>query len=626
MKQSFKTLLVLGLLIGLFFLVSQQVSNQGTQSEMNFSEFIVKAVPPMYEGSTAPPLTQVKTINVRGEVIEGELVDGTKFKTLGDIKDYQKDLIERGIVIKYESQEAGIWVSILTGWLPMLFFVLLFFFFIRQAQSGGGRLFQFGKSKHRVLGESSQKVTFADIAGIEEAKDELGEIIDFLKDPKKFTRLGGRIPKGVLLMGPPGTGKTLLARGVAGEAGVPFFSISGSDFVEMFVGVGASRVRDLFEQGKKRAPCIVFIDEIDAVGRQRGTGLGGGHDEREQTLNQLLVEMDGFEANVGVILMAATNRPDVLDPALLRAGRFDRRIVVPSPDVRGREEILKVHTRKVPLSDDVDLAVTARGTPGFVGADLENIVNESALLAARKGRDSVTMADLEEAKDKVIMGSARRSLVMGEKERELTAFHEAGHAVVAWAIPGTDPVHKVTIVPRGLSLGQTMQLPSEDRYTASRSYLVNRLAIMMGGRAAELLIFNEETTGAGQDIKVATETARRMVAQWGMSVLGPVHMDHTSEMVFLGKEMATQREVSEQTAQRVDREVKHLILDAHDEARKILTQHTTALRALAAALLERETVDGLELDLLLGGEVPVPEGTPDVAADPVPADEADFPA
>ena len=586
------------LFIGLFVLVIETVRNRPDTTELEFSVLIQKALPPQ---------SLVDEIVVKGEVLEGKLKDGTAFKTVGDLKEYQKDLITNNVKIRYEADASNsLWMNILTSWLPILFFVFLFFIFIRQAQSGGGKLFSFGKSKHRVLSEDSRKVTFDDIAGIDEAKEELSEVIEFLKDPKKFTRLGGRIPKGVLLMGTPGTGKTLLARGVAGEAGVPFFSISGSDFVEMFVGVGASRGRDLFEQGKKRAPCIIFIDEIDAVGRQRGAGLGGGHDEREQTLNQLLVEMDGFESNQGVILVAATNRPDVLDPALLRPGRFDRRVVVPSPDVRGREEILKVHTRKVPLGKDVELAVLARGTPGFVGADLENMVNESALLAARKGKDDVGMVDFEEAKDKILLGAARKSVMMSEHERELTAYHEAGHTIVAKTLPNADPIHKVTIIPRGLSLGMTQQLPTEDRYTVSRTFLVNRLAISMGGRAAELVVFGEETTGAGQDIKQATDIARKMVSQWGMSVLGPIHMDQHEEMIFLGKELQTQRAVSEETAQRVDREIKRLIMEAHDRASDVIRERFDALKALAAALLEKETLDGSEVDRILGAPTAAP--------------------
>jgi cell division protease FtsH len=602
LKQSIRTVVIWLLFVGLFFLVIETVKSRQDATDLEFSAFIQKAL---------PPASAVDEVVVRGETIEGKLKDGTAFRTVGDLKDYQKDLIANDVKVRYEADPSNsLWVTLLTSWLPILFFVFLFFIFIRQAQSGGGKLFSFGKSKHRVLSEDSRRVTFADIAGIEEAKEELREVIEFLKDPKKFTRLGGRIPKGVLLMGIPGTGKTLLARGVAGEAGVPFLSISGSDFVEMFVGVGASRVRDLFEQGKKRAPCIIFIDEIDAVGRQRGAGLGGGHDEREQTLNQLLVEMDGFESNQGVILVAATNRPDVLDPALLRPGRFDRRVVVPTPDVRGREEILKVHTRKVPLGRDVDLAVLARGTPGFVGADLENMVNEAALLAARRNKDVVDMPVFEEAKDKIIMGAARKSILMSDHERELTAYHEAGHAIVAKSLKNADPLHKVTIIPRGLALGMTQQLPTEDRYTVSRSFLVDRLAIAMGGRAAELVVFEEETTGAGQDIKQATEIARKMVAQWGMSILGPIHMDQREEMIFLGKELQTQREVSEETAQRVDREIKRLIMDAHESATRIIRERIEALRRLAAALLEKETLDGTEVDAILAPPAPTPAPAP----------------
>ncbi len=592
MKPGLKTVLVWLLFLGLFLVIFTAVRGRPDRKEIGFSEFVRRALPAQGPG-------EVAKVVVMGEQLEGEFADGTRFKTTGDIKDFQKDLIAKGVDIRYETDTSGVWVSILSGWLPMLFFVFLFFLFLRQAQGSGGKVFSFGKSRHRILSEGGPKVTFADIAGIDEAKEELGEIIEFLRDPQRFTRLGGRIPKGVLLMGPPGTGKTLLARGVAGEAGVPFLSISGSDFVEMFVGVGASRVRDLFEQAKKRAPCIVFIDEIDAVGRQRGAGLGGGHDEREQTLNQLLVEMDGFEPNQGVIIMAATNRPDVLDPALLRPGRFDRRVVVPSPDLHGREAILGVHTKKVPLADDVDLSVLARGTPGFVGADLENMVNEAALLAARKGKDRVAMEDFEEAKDKVLMGTARKGTVMSEHERELTAYHEAGHAIVARSLPGTDPVHKVTIIPRGLSLGMTQQLPEEDRYTLSREFLMKRLAIAMGGRAAELLVFGQETTGAGQDIKMATELARKMVAQWGMSILGPIQLDAREEMVFLGRELATQRDVSEASSRRVDREIKRLLLEAHDRATEVLRDRLEALRCLARRLLEKETLDGHEVDEVL---------------------------
>lgn len=591
MKQGIRTVLIWILFIALFFLVIETVKNRPDSTDLDFTTFVQKAL---------PPESAVAEVVVRGETIEGKMKDGSYFRTTGDLKDFQKELIANNVKVRYEPDPSNsIWITLLSSWLPILFFVFLFVMFMRQAQGGGGKLFSFGKSRPKILSEDSRRVTFDDIAGIDEAKEELREIIEFLRDPKKFTRLGGRIPKGVLLMGQPGTGKTLLARGVAGEAGVPFLSISGSDFVEMFVGVGASRVRDLFEQGKKRAPCIIFIDEIDAVGRQRGAGLGGGHDEREQTLNQLLVEMDGFESNQGVILVAATNRPDVLDPALLRPGRFDRRIVVPTPDVRGREEILKVHTRKVPLAKDVDLAVLARGTPGFVGADLENMVNEAALLAARRNMDEVTMAIFEEAKDKILMGAARKSLIMSEREREITAYHEAGHAIVAKSLKNADPIHKVTIIPRGLALGMTQQLPTEDRFTVSRSFLLDRLAIAMGGRAAEQVIFNEQTTGAGQDIKQATELARKMVAQWGMSILGPIHMDQREEMIFLGKELQTQREVSELTAQRVDREVKRLVMEAHEKATEILIERIDALKRLAKALLEKETLDGAEVDAII---------------------------
>lgn len=599
MKQNLKTVLVWLLLIGVFVAIVETVDRKPASSEMVFSQFITAALPDPTTPDGPLPSSLVKEVTITGQKIEGRMKDGKEFKTFGDVSEYQKDLVARGIAITYEDETGGIWLQLLTSWLPMLFFLFIFLFFIRQSQSGGGKLFSFGKSRARQLTDTSRKVTFKDVAGIEEAQVELSEIVEFLKAPETFTKLGGRIPKGVLLMGPPGTGKTLLARAVAGEAGVPFFSISGSDFVEMFVGVGASRVRDLFEQGKRKAPCIIFIDEIDAVGRQRGTGLGGGHDEREQTLNQLLVEMDGFESNSGVIIVAATNRPDVLDPALLRPGRFDRRVVVPSPDINGREAILRVHTAKVPMGPDVDLAVVSRGTPGFVGADLANVVNEAALLAARKGQEKVMMADFDEAKDKIMMGTARKSFVMSEKEKELTAYHEAGHAIIAKSVAGADPLHKVTIIPRGMALGMTQQLPLEDRHTASRGYLVDRLAILMGGRAAEKVMFNDVTNGAGQDIKVASDIARRMVAQWGMSILGPIHMDHTEEMVFLGRELSTQRPVSEETARKVDQEVSKLVMAAHDKAIDILTKHRAALVAVARALLERETLDGCEVDKLM---------------------------
>jgi len=596
-----KTILVWLLLIGVFVAIVKSGDFKQASSEMKFSDFIALALPTSSKPGEKAPASDLESITVTGRKIEGKTKAGKEIKTFGDLTQYQKEIVGSGIQVTYEDETGGIWVAILTSWLPMIFFVLIFVFFMRQSQGGGGggKLFQFGKSKARLNPEGTMKVTFADVAGIQEAQVELSEIVEFLKSPDTFTKLGGRIPRGVLLMGPPGTGKTLLARAVAGEAGVPFFSISGSDFVEMFVGVGASRVRDLFEQGKRKAPCIIFIDEIDAVGRQRGTGLGGGHDEREQTLNQLLVEMDGFEPNSGVIIVAATNRPDVLDPALLRPGRFDRRVVVSSPDIVGREAILKVHTRKVPLGADVDLAVVARGTPGFVGADLANIVNEAALLAARRGSDKVMAADFDEAKDKITMGTARKSFVMGDDEKKLTAYHEAGHAIMAKSVKGADPLHKVTIIPRGLALGMTQQLPMEDRHTAARSYLVDRLAILMGGRAAEKVIFGDITTGAGQDIKVASDIARKMVAQWGMSVLGPVHMDHAEEMVFLGRELSTQRPVSEQTARRVDDEISKLVMEAHDSAVNVLTERKAALVAVAEALLVRETLDGYEVDKIM---------------------------
>jgi cell division protease FtsH len=475
---------------------------------------------------------------------------------------------------------------------------------MRQLQAGGGKAMSFGKSRARLLSESANKVTFADVAGIDEAKDELEEIIAFLKDPKKFQKLGGRIPKGVLMMGPPGTGKTLLAKSIAGEAGVPFFSISGSDFVEMFVGVGASRVRDLFEQGKKHAPCIIFIDEIDAVGRHRGAGLGGGHDEREQTLNQLLVEMDGFESNEGVIIIAATNRPDVLDPAIMRPGRFDRRIVVSRPDVRGREGILKVHTKKVPLGDDVDLEVIARGTPGFVGADLENLVNEAALLAARQDKDLVTMVDFEMAKDKVLMGTERRSMVISDHEKKTTAWHEAGHALVAKLLEkNSDPVHKVTIIPRGPALGLTQQLPKEDRLSMNRDFAKARLAVLMGGRVAEEITFGQFTTGASNDIKQASNLARRMVTEFGMSdKIGPIHFGSDEESVFLGKEFSSSRRTySESVAQLIDDEIKHFVLEGHEVAKQLLSEHRDTLDKLAQALLDRETLDAEDVDAVVGG-------------------------
>ncbi|HEY0671109.1 MAG TPA: ATP-dependent zinc metalloprotease FtsH [Longimicrobiales bacterium] len=520
-------------------------------------------------------------------------------------------LEEKGVKVGAENSRQN-WFALILGALPWILIIGFWFFMFRQMQAGGSKAFQFGKSKARLLTGDTPKVTFADVAGADEAKYELQEIIEFLKDPQKFSRLGGRLPKGVLLIGPPGTGKTLLARAVAGEANRPFFSMSGSDFVEMFVGVGASRVRDLFEQGKAHAPCIIFIDEIDAVGRHRGAGLGGGHDEREQTLNQLLVEMDGFESNDGVILLAATNRPDVLDPALLRPGRFDRQVVVDAPDVRGREGILRVHVKKVPLSDNVELTKIARGTPGMSGADLANLVNEAALLAARRGRDKVFMEDLEDAKDKVMLGAERKSLVLSEKEKELTAYHEAGHAVVALRTPGLDPVHKITIVPRGRALGITASLPEEDRHSYSRDYLLANLEMLYGGRAAEELIFGPEkiTTGAGNDIERATGMARRMVTQFGMSdLVGPMAVGDSEQEVFLGRELVQRREISERTAEAVDAEVKRILDEAYERARQKLQDNRMLLEKISEALLERETLDREDVDLLAAGR-PLPEFKP----------------
>ncbi len=520
-----------------------------------------------------------------------------------------KEIYEANIPYSVKSKdESSIWPQVLVWWLPMLLLVGIFFLFMRQLQSGGGKAMSFGKSKAKLLSDHQNRVTFKDVAGVEEAKEEVEEIIAFLKDPKKFTRLGGRIPKGVLMMGSPGTGKTLLARAIAGEAGVPFFSISGSDFVEMFVGVGASRVRDLFEQGKKNAPCIIFIDEIDAVGRHRGAGLGGGHDEREQTLNQLLVEMDGFESNDGVIIIAATNRPDVLDPALLRPGRFDRRIVVPRPDLRGRAGILGVHTRKVPLSSTVDIDILARGTPGFSGADLEFLVNEAALIAARRDKDKVEMVDFEDAKDKVLMGAERRSMFISDKEKRTTAVHEAGHALVARMISGpggdeADPVHKVTIIPRGRALGVTQQLPAEDRLNMTLTFAQNQIAILMGGRVAEEIVFHHKTTGAGNDIERATELARSMVTEWGMSeAFGPLNFSSGKQEVFLGRDFGGGAQAhSEDTAQRIDAEIRRIVTSQYDRATSILTEHRHELEQIAEGLMEYETLDGDDIDTLLRG-------------------------
>jgi cell division protease FtsH len=548
---------------------------------------------------------EVVEVSIQGHKIVGRTVDGKRFVTYApDDPKLVDTLIANHIEVQAEPEEdAPWWMTIFVSWFPMLLLIGVWIFFMRQMQGGGGKAMSFGRSRARLVSQDQAKVTFDDVAGVDEAKEELAEVVDFLRDPKKFTRLGGRIPKGVLLVGPPGTGKTLLSRAVAGEAGVPFFSISGSDFVEMFVGVGASRVRDLFVQGKKNAPCLIFIDEIDAVGRQRGAGLGGGHDEREQTLNQLLVEMDGFESNEGVILIAATNRPDVLDPALLRPGRFDRQVVVPTPDVRGRKRILEVHSRRSPLAADVDLENIAKGTPGFSGADLENLVNEAALIAAKEGKDQLQMDDFETAKDKVLMGKERRSMIMSDEEKRVTAYHEAGHALVARLLPGTDPVHKVTIIPRGRALGVTMQLPQEDRHNYTRTFLRNNLVVLLGGRAAEELVLKEMTTGAGNDIERATKTARKMVCEWGMSdAIGPLSLGDKSEEIFIGRDLGHYKDYSEDTARLVDAEVKAIIDDAEKTAETLLTENIDALHRVAAALLERETINGEQLDKLMRGE------------------------
>jgi cell division protease FtsH len=513
--------------------------------------------------------------------------------------DLVSELRANDVLIKSEEARENALIQFLVGWAPFLLIIGLWIFFMRQMQTGGNKALSFGKSRAKLLSTSGKKVTFKDVAGVEEAKEELQEIVEFLSEPQKFQKLGGKIPKGVLLMGPPGTGKTLLARAIAGEANVPFFSISGSDFVEMFVGVGASRVRDLFDQGKKNAPCLIFIDEIDAVGRHRGAGLGGGHDEREQTLNQLLVEMDGFESNEGVILIAATNRPDVLDPALLRPGRFDRRVVVDRPDIAGRSGILEVHTRDIPLGDSVDLEILARGTPGFSGADLANLVNEAALVAARRNRKKVSMDDFEFAKDKVLMGVERKTLMLTDEEKRVTAFHEAGHALVAAMTPGTDPLHKVTIIPRGRALGVTMQLPTEDKHSYKQSYVENQIAILMGGRVAEELTQQDITTGAGNDIVRATEMARRMVCEWGMSKLGPLSFGKNDEPVFLGRDFTQRADYSEDTAIRIDREVERIVREATERARSLLTEHRTVLDRLARELLEVETIDGRRVYALI---------------------------
>jgi len=608
--KNITLLVIIGVLLFVLFNLFQNQGGRGQVPEIAYSELLNDA-----SSGT------VKDVTIKGDQVVGKLSDGRQFMTYAPHNtDIAGRLVDKGVTVRAAPEDNGPGLlSVLLNWFPILLLGGVYFFFLRQMQSGGGKAMGFGKSRARLLTEKSGRVTFEDVAGIDEAKQELEEVVEFLKDPQKFQRLGGKIPKGVLLVGPPGTGKTLIARAVAGEANVPFFTISGSDFVEMFVGVGASRVRDMFEQGKKHAPCIIFIDEIDAVGRHRGAGLGNGNDEREQTLNQLLVEMDGFEANDGVILIAATNRPDVLDPALLRPGRFDRQVVVPNPDILGREKILKVHMRKVPVGGDVDPRVIARGTPGFSGADLANLVNEAALLAARAGRRVVGMAEFEAAKDKVMMGAERRSLVMTEKEKELTAYHEAGHALVGLNVPDHDPLHKVTIIPRGRALGLTMNLPERDRFGYSKREMESRLASMFGGRLAEEIIFGPEnvTTGASSDIQQATGMARRMVTEFGMSEkLGRVRYNDNEQELFLGHSVTQTRNVSEATAQLIDSEVRRLIEEAETQARNILVEHIDDLHRLAQALLEYETLSGEEIRGLLRGEPIVRKEPTDTPAAP----------
>ena len=592
MRASSKHI-VLGLVLALaFFGIFSALRKQyRPEPEIIFSDFI---------GSVERG--DVQAVVIQGPNIQGKYKNGGLFKTFApDDPGLVKSLRIKDVKIAAKPEDESPWyMTLLLNWFPMLILVGVWIFFMRQLQMGGGKVMSFGKSRAKLLTENQQRVTFSDVAGVDEAKDDLQEIIAFLKDPKKFTRLGGRLPKGCLLVGAPGTGKTLLARAIAGEAEVPFFSISGSDFVEMFVGVGASRVRDLFIQGKKKAPCIIFIDEIDAVGRHRGAGFGGGNDEREQTLNQLLVEMDGFESNEGVILIAATNRPDILDPALLRPGRFDRHVVVPRPDVRGREGILQVHIRKVPLSTDVDVSVLARSTPGFTGADLENLVNEAALLAARNDKEKVGMLDLELSKDKVMMGAERRSMIISDEEKRTTAYHEAGHALIAKLLPGADPIHKVTIIPRGMALGLTQQLPMDEKYTYPREYLLNNLVILFGGRVAEELVLEQTTTGAGNDIEKATDLARRMVCEWGMSEkLGPMTFGKKEEEIFLGRDFTQKTDYSKSTAVEIDAEVTRIIQESYHRAKELLTTNLRLLKKIAEQLLEKEVLDGLEIDAIV---------------------------
>jgi cell division protease FtsH len=596
-NSTFKTVILWVTLVAVAVVLWRLIQggpNSGKEQDLAYTEFMQK----LNQG-------EIGDVTIEGNLARGKLRNGSTYHSvvpatnqgLVTALDQHKD-----VKVAFKDNPAWTWPMAIVQFSPFILLGVLWFVMIRQMQTGGNKALSFGKSRARLLSMQQKKVTFKDVAGVDEAKEELREIIEFLREAQKFQKLGGRIPKGVLLVGHPGTGKTLLARAVAGEANVPFFSISGSDFVEMFVGVGASRVRDLFEQGKKNAPCIIFIDEIDAVGRHRGAGLGGGHDEREQTLNQLLVEMDGFESNEGVILIAATNRPDVLDPALLRPGRFDRRVVVPLPDVRGREEILRVHTRKIPLADDVDLSILARGTPGFSGAELSNMVNEAALNAARNNRKSVLMYDFELAKDKVLMGAERKSMLLTEEEKKVTAYHEAGHAIVAALMPHADPLHKVTIIPRGMALGVTMQLPETDKHNYTLDYLNTQIAVMMGGRLAEEIFLNQMSTGAGNDIERATEMSRKMVCEWGMSSLGPLTFGKKEEQIFLGRELAQHRDFSEETAREIDSEVRRLVNTGYEKAKSIILENRDVLVRIALALLEREVLDATELKLIIEGK------------------------
>ena len=604
MNSTFKTVILWVTLVAVavvLWRIIQGGTNSGKDQEIPYTQFMAE----LNDANKNEPSKMITEVTIEGSVARGKYANGNLFHLVVPANNptFQKALDDhKEVKTTYKDSQGWNWPMAIIQFSPFILLGVLWFVMIRQMQTGGNKALSFGKSRARLLSMQQKKITFKDVAGVDEAKEELREIIEFLREAQKFQKLGGRIPKGVLLVGHPGTGKTLLARAVAGEANVPFFSISGSDFVEMFVGVGASRVRDLFEQGKKNAPCIIFIDEIDAVGRHRGAGLGGGHDEREQTLNQLLVEMDGFESNEGVILIAATNRPDVLDPALLRPGRFDRRVVVPLPDVRGREEILRVHTRKIPLADDVDLSILARGTPGFSGAELSNMVNEAALNAARNNRKSVLMYDFELAKDKVLMGAERKSLLLTEEEKKVTAYHEAGHAIVAALMPHADPLHKVTIIPRGMALGVTMQLPETDKHNYTLDYLNTQIAVMMGGRLAEEIFLNQMSTGAGNDIERATEMSRKMVCEWGMSSLGPLTFGKKEEQIFLGRELAQHRDFSEETAREIDSEVRRLVNTGYEKAKSVILENRDAMVRIALALLEREVLDASELKLLIEGK------------------------